>query len=148
PRWYLRRGQPQVAVDIVNRIIARCGNRVAPLALSELGDTTPLASEKLPPYWALFARGQLRWTMVGVCASLFAGATFFVISQLLPKAMVEQGMLTAAGALYLTSLVYTASIFGKGFTGFLMEILGRRWTIVYAQAGSLPGICLMLLAHR
>jgi MFS family permease len=29
-----------------------------------------------------------------------------------------------------------------------MEIIGRRWTIFYAQAGSLPGICLMLLAHR
>jgi len=27
PRWYLRKGQPQVAVDVVNRIIARSGNR-------------------------------------------------------------------------------------------------------------------------
>ena len=29
-----------------------------------------------------------------------------------------------------------------------MEIIGRRWTIFYALTGSLPGICLMLLAHR
>jgi len=29
-----------------------------------------------------------------------------------------------------------------------MEIIGRRWTIFYALAGSLPGLCLMLLAHR
>src|SRR5579862_3258822 len=41
PRWYLRKGQPQAAVDIVNRIIARCGNRVAPLSLAALGNATP-----------------------------------------------------------------------------------------------------------
>jgi len=29
-----------------------------------------------------------------------------------------------------------------------MEIIGRRWTIAYALAGSLPGLGLMLLAHR
>jgi hypothetical protein len=29
-----------------------------------------------------------------------------------------------------------------------MEVIGRRWTIAYALAGSLPGLCLMLLAHR
>jgi MFS family permease len=48
----------------------------------------------------------------------------------------------------LSSLVYFASIPGKGFTGFLMEIIGRRWTITYALAGSLPGLTLMLTAHR
>ena len=148
PRWHLRRGRPQVAVDIVNRIIARCGNRVPPLTLAALGDHQEAAREKLPPYWALFARGQLRWTTVGVLSGVCAGTAFFLISVLLPKALVDQGALEAAGALGLTSLVYVASIFGKGFTGFLMEIIGRRWTILYALAGSLPGICLMLLAHR
>ena len=44
--------------------------------------------------------------------------------------------------------MYFASIPGKAFTGFLMEIIGRRWTIVYALAGSLPGLFLMLMAHR
>jgi hypothetical protein len=29
-----------------------------------------------------------------------------------------------------------------------MEIIGRRWTILYALAGSLPGLVLMLMAHR
>ena len=29
-----------------------------------------------------------------------------------------------------------------------MEIIGRRWTIAYALAGSLPGLFLMLIAHR
>jgi MFS family permease len=28
PRWYLRKGQPQAAVDIVNRMISRSGHRV------------------------------------------------------------------------------------------------------------------------
>jgi hypothetical protein len=34
--------------------------------------------------------------------------------------------------------VYFASIPGKGFTEFLMEIIGRRWTSAYALAGSRP----------
>jgi MFS family permease len=29
-----------------------------------------------------------------------------------------------------------------------MEVIGRRWTITYALAGSLPGLGLMLLAHQ
>ena len=61
--------------------------------------------------------------------------------------MVDQGMGISLG-FGLTSLIYLASIPGKAFTGFLAEILGRRWTICYALAGSLPGLCLMLLAHR
>jgi MFS family permease len=65
----------------------------------------------------------------------------------LPKAIVDQGLGVGLG-FGLTSLVYFASIPGKGFTGFLMEILGRRWTIFYALAGSLPGIAMMALAHR
>src|SRR5215469_11213892 len=147
PRWHLRRGHPQVAVDIVNRIIARSGNRVAPLTVAELGDTTPMAEEKLPPYWALFARGQLRWTLVGIFSSAFAGSAFFLIANLLPKALIEQGAVVSTG-FAVTSLVYLASIFGKGFTGFLMEIIGRRWAIFYAMGGSLPGVAMMLLAHR
>jgi MFS family permease len=146
-RCHLRKGRPQVAVNIVNRIIARCGNRVPPLTVAELGDTTSIAREPLPPYWALFARGQIRWTAVGILSGVFAGTAFFLISTLLPKAMVDQGMGVSLG-FGLTSLIYLASIPGKAFTGFLAEILGRRWTICYALAGSLPGLCLMLLAHR
>jgi MFS transporter, AAHS family, 4-hydroxybenzoate transporter len=147
PRWHLRRGRPQVAVDIVNLIVAHAGNRVAPLTLAALGDTGGVAHEQLPPYWALFAKRQLRWTAVGVFSGVCAGTAFFLIAVLLPKALVDQGLAIKMG-LGLTSLVYVASIFGKGFTGFLMEIIGRRWTIFYALAASLPGICLMLLAHR
>ncbi|HJU16676.1 MAG TPA: MFS transporter [Stellaceae bacterium] len=147
PRWYLRKGQARTAVDIVNRIIARSGNRVSPLTLAALGDHRETAREKLPPYRALFARGQLRWTTVGILSGICAGTAFFLVSGLLPKALVDQGLGVSLG-FGITSLVYCASIPGKAFTGFLMEVVGRRWTIFYALAGSLPGICLMLLAHR
>ena len=143
----LRKGQPQVAVDTVNMIIRRSGNRVPPLTVEALGDHEEAAREKLPPYWALFARGQLRWTAVGILSSICAGTAFFLISVLLPKALNDQGF-AVSSSLGLTSIIYAASFFGKGFTGFLMEIIGRRWTIAYALLGSLPGLALMLLAHR
>jgi MFS family permease len=146
PRWYLRKGRVEKAVEVVNMIIRRAGSRVAPLAAADLGDHREIR-EQLPPYWALFAKGQLRWTAVGIFSGICAGTAFFLVSGLLPKALVDQGMGVSVG-FGLTSLVYFASIPGKGFTGFLMEIIGRRWTIFYALAGSLPGICLMLLAHR
>ena len=147
PRWHLRKGQPQTAVEIVNRIIRRSGSRVPPLMVEALGDHAEAAREKLPPYWALFARGQLRWTTVGILAGVCAGTAYFLISVLLPKALVDQGAAVSL-SFGLTSLVYFASIPGKAFTGFLMEVIGRRWTIAYALAGSLPGIFLMLMAHR
>jgi MFS family permease len=147
PRWHLRKGRPQVAVDIVNRIIRRGGNRVPLLTVEALGDHQEAAREKLPSYWALFAPGQLRWTTIGILAGVCAGTAFFLISVLLPKALVDQGF-AVSSSLGLTSIIYAASFFGKGFTGFLMEIIGRRWTIAYALLGSLPGLVLMLLAHR
>jgi MFS family permease len=73
PRWHLRKAQPQMAVDTVNQIIRRTGSRVPPLTVAALGDNVEMFNEQLPPYWALFRRGQLRWTAVGiltfVCAS-------------------------------------------------------------------------------
>ena len=112
-----------------------------------LGDGEQVKREQLPPYWALFARGQLRWTTVGILSGVCAGTAYFLISVLLPKALVDQGAAVSL-SFGLTSLVYFASIPGKAFTGFLMEIIGRRWTIFYALAGSLPGLFLMLMAHR
>ena len=146
PRWLLRRGQPQAAADIVNRIIRRAGSTVQPLTVAALGDNLPTARERLPPYWALFGRGQLRWTTVGILSGVCAGTAGFLIHVLLPKALVDQGT-AVTFSFGLSSLVYFASIPGKGFTGFLMEIIGRRWTIAYALAGSLPGLFLMLIAH-
>jgi putative MFS transporter len=147
PRWHLRKGQTQAAVDNVNRIIARSGNRVPPLTLSELGDHQGATREQLPPYWALFAKGQRRWTAVGILSGVCAGTAYFLISVLLPKALHDQGFPLSA-SLGLTSIVYAASFFGKAFTGFLMEVIGRRWTIAYALIGSLPGLGVMLAANR
>ena len=143
----MRRGHPQAAIDIVNGIIRRAGGRVPLLSLHELGDTTRATAVRLPPHWALFAKGQRRWTTVGILSGVCAGTAYFLISVLLPKALNDQGFAVQA-SLSLTSIVYAASFFGKGFTGFLMEIIGRRWTIAYALTGSLPGLALMLLAHR
>ena len=65
---------------------------------------------------------------------------------LLPKALTNQGYAVSV-SLGITSIIYATSFVGKGFTGWLMEIIGRRWTIFYVMAGSLPGFCLMLLSH-
>ena len=147
PRWYLRRGRTAAAVDTVNQIIRRGGGRVGELAAAALADNVEGVREQLPPYRALFARGQLRWTAIGISSYIFCGTAFFLISVLLPKALVDQGGAVSL-SFGISSLVFAASIPGKGFTGFLMEIIGRRWTIFYAMFGALPGLLLMMMAHR
>ena len=91
PRWYLRRGRTAAAVDTVNRIIRRAGGRVPELAAAALADNVEGVREQLPPYRALFGRGQLRWTAIGISSYVFCGTAFFLISVLLPKALVDQG---------------------------------------------------------
>jgi putative MFS transporter len=147
PRWHLRRGEARIAVDIVNQIIRRSGNRVPLLTVAEIGDVHAAARQKLPPYRALFAKGQLRWTAVGVIAGTCAASAAYMTAALLPKALTNQGYAVSV-SLEITSIIYATSFVGKGFTGWLMEIIGRRWTIFYVMAGSLPGFCLMLLSHR
>ena len=147
PRWHLRRGKARIAVDIVNQIIRRSGNRVSPLTVAALGDVHKAARQELPPYRALFAKGQLRWTAVGVITGICAASAAYMTAALLPKALTNQGYAVSV-SLGITSIIYATSFFGKGFTGWLMEIVGRRWTIFYVMAGALPGFCLMLLSHR
>jgi MFS family permease len=145
-RWYLRRGDPQAAVDTVNRMIARCGNRVPLLTVADLGPSLELAPEPLPPFRALFAQGQLRWTVVGIVIYAAATTAYYCSAILLPKALVDQG--AAVGLSFgLTGLLFLVTIPGKFFTGFIMEIIGRRWTITYCLAGAIPGLVLMGLAH-
>jgi putative MFS transporter len=146
PRWHLRRGNPEAAVAVANRIIGRSNGRVAPLTVLELGENRTPSREKLPPFTALFRQGQLRWTVVGILSLVCAQVSYFTISVLLPKALVDQGAAVTL-SFGLSSLVFMASIPGKGFTGFLMEVIGRRWTITYCLAGSLPGLLAMALAH-
>lgn len=147
PRWHLRRGRIEAAVDAANLIISRSGSRVPPLLIASFGGGTETFQERLPSYWALFSRGQLRWTVVGILSGLCAAIAAFLIHVLLPKALVDQGAAVSM-SFGLASIVYAASIPGKAFTGYLMEVIGRRWTIFYALAGSTPGLFLMLMAHR
>jgi MFS family permease len=146
PRWHLRRGEARIAADIVNQIIRRSGNRVPPLTVAELGEVREVGCEALPPYRALFAKAQLRWTLVGMITGTCAASAAFMTAALLPKALTNQGYAVSV-SLGITSIIYATSFFGKGFTGWLMEIIGRRWTIFYVMAGSVPGYCLMLLSH-
>jgi len=146
PRWQLRRGHTQAAIDTVNQFIRRCGNRVPLLTEADLGQNLHEAREHLPPFSALFASGQLRWTAVGIVTSICAGSAYYLIAILLPKALIDQGaaVTTSFG---ITTIVFLASIPGKAFNGYLMEIIGRRWTIAFALSGAFPGLILMAGAH-
>jgi MFS transporter, putative metabolite:H+ symporter len=146
PRWLLRRGRTQAALDAVNDFIRRCGNKVPLLTVAELGPNLHLAQEKLPPYWALFAPGQLRWTVVGILQATAAGSAYYLTAILLPKALIDQGAAVRM-SFGISTIVFLATIPGKAFTAYLMEIIGRRWTIAYALTGAFPGLILMASAH-
>ena len=146
-RWYLRRGKPEAAVETVNRMIERCGNRVSPLTIHDLGPDLDASREALPPFKALFHTGQLRWTVVGTLCWATASTAYFCSAVLLPKALVDQGAVVTL-SFGLSTLLFMVTIPGKFFTGFIMEIIGRRWTITYCLAGAVPGLALMAVAHR
>ena len=146
PRWNLRKGRPQAAVDLVNQIIRRAGGRVPPVTVTALGANPLTTREEPPPYWALFARGQLRWTVVGIVSGTCAGTAYFLIAVLLPKALIDQGSAVTL-SFGVSTIVFLATIPGKGFNAYLMEIIGRRWTIAFALTGAIPGLFLMAIAH-
>ncbi|HWB48010.1 MAG TPA: MFS transporter [Stellaceae bacterium] len=147
PRWLLRRGRVQDAVDTVNLLIRRCGNKVAPLMAAELGPHIDIAQEQLPPFSALFQRGQLRWTIVGILCGLCGASCYYCSAILLPKALVDQGAGVAL-SFGLSTLIFGASIPGKLFNGYIMEVIGRRWTITLAFLCAIPGLLMMMLAHN
>lgn len=146
PRWLLRRGRRQEAVDTVNLLIRRCGGRVPQMTLAELGIGQERRAEELPSFWKLFAPGQLRWTTVGILCGICGGTCYYLIAILLPKALVDQGAAVSL-SFGLSTLVFAASIPGKLFNGFIMEIIGRRWTITGAFVLAIPGLLLMVSAH-
>jgi MFS family permease len=147
PSWYLSRGDPEAAVDIVNRVIARCGNRVPQLTVAALGTDAQSSRGELPSLMALFGSGQLRWTIVGTVCTAAAATAYYCSAILLPKALVDQGAAVSL-SFGLTTLLFMVTIPGKLFVGFIMEIIGRRWTITYCLGGAIPGLVLMALAHR
>ena len=145
-RWYLRAGKPQMAVESVNRLIERCGNRVPKLTLAELGPNLAMAAEPLPPMAALFRPGQRQRTIVGIIIYAAATTAYYCCAILLPKALVDQGAAVSLG-FGLSAMLFLVTIPGKFFTGFIMEVIGRRWTITYCLAGAIPGLALMGMAH-
>ncbi len=147
PRWLLRRGRVQEAIDTVNKIIQRCGNRVAPMTVADLGPSLATTREQLPPFISIARPGQLRWTVVGIALSLCGGTAYYLVAILLPKALVNQG-LAVSTSFVLASVAFGATIPGKLFNGFIMEIWGRRWTITASFAFAIPGLVLMMIAHR
>jgi putative MFS transporter len=146
PRWQLRRGHPEAAVATVNEFIRRCGNRVPPLTMAALGPNREAAREELPPFMALFRPGQLRWTTVGIVTGLCAGTCYYLIAILLPKALIDQGAAVTM-SFGISTIVFMASIPGKAFNGYLMEVIGRRGTIAFALGSAIPGLLLMVTAH-
>jgi MFS transporter, putative metabolite:H+ symporter len=146
PRWLLRRGRQQDAVDAVNLIISRCGNHVPAMTLAELGAVREGPQERLPSFWKLFAPGQLRWTAVGILCGICGGTSYYLIAILLPKALVDQGSAVSL-SFGISTLVFAASIPGKLFNGYIMEVIGRRMTITGAFVLAIPGLLLMMTAH-
>jgi MFS transporter, putative metabolite:H+ symporter len=147
PRWYLSKGDLRAAVDTVNRMIARCGSRVPPLTVAALGTDLQTMRENLPSFMTLFGRGQLRWTIVGIVCYTAAVTAYYCSAILLPKALVDQGAAVTL-SFGLSTLLFMMTIPGKFFAGFIMEIIGRRWTITYCLGGAIPGLALMGLAHQ
>ena len=147
PRWHLSRGNPKAAVDAVNSMIARSGGRIPPLTIAALGTGVEKVREVLPPIKALLGPGQLRRTLIGTACFAVATTAFYCSAILLPKALIDQGAAVSL-SFGLSTLLFMVTIPGKFFTGFIMEIIGRRWTIAYCFAGAIPGLVLMALAHR
>ena len=147
PRWLLRRGRIQDSVNTVNLLIRRCGNKVPPLTRAELGNRIEVEREQLPPFSALFKAGQLRWTIIGILCGLCGASCYYTAAILLPKALVDQGAGVTV-SFGLSTLIFAASIPGKLFNGYIMEVIGRRWTITLSFLCAIPGLLLMMLAHN
>ena len=145
-RWQFRHGRTQEAVDTVNQFIRRCGDKVPYLTVAELGSNLEESRAQLPPFSALFAPGQLRWTTVGILTAMAAGTCYYLNAILLPKALIEQGAGVTTG-FAITTIVFLSTIPGKAFNALLMERWGRRWAIAYSLSGALPGCVLMATAH-
>ena len=84
---------------------------------------------------------------MGILCYAAATTAYYCSAILLPKALVDQG--AAVGLSFgLGTLLFMVTIPGKFFTGFIMEIIGRRWTITYCLGGAVPGLVLMAMAHN
>ena len=76
-RWYLRRGHTAVAVETVNRIIQKAGNRVPALTVATLGSSAQTVREELPPYRAVLVAASCAGWQSGSPAVSSAALPFF-----------------------------------------------------------------------
>ena len=67
---------------------------------------------------------------VAILCGICGGTGYYLIAILLPKALVDQGAAVAL-SFGLSSLVFAASI-RASFQRYIMEVIGRRWTITGA----------------
>lgn len=146
PRWQLSRGRPAAAAASVNWIIARAGGAIGPLDPASLTRGPATAKAPPPPYSALFRPGQLRFTIVGTLCGVSSTVAYYLFAFLLPRALEAQGAAVSL-SFGLSSLLFLATLPGKVLVGFLMEAIGRRWTILFALFGAIPGLLLMAIAH-
>lgn len=145
PRWHLTHGNARAAIAAANRIIARSGAAVAPIEASAAAGWTS-QTQDLPPYSAIFSRGQLRRTMVASLLWMSALVSYYLFSFMLPKALVDQGFAVQL-SFGLSSLLFFVTIPGKLLNGMMMEWIGRRWTIFLDLLASVVGLLLMVFAH-
>ena len=146
PRWQLSRGRPAAAAASVNWIIARAGGAIGPLDPASMTRGPATAKAPPPPYSALFRPGQLRFTIVGTLCGVSSTVAYYLFAFLLPRALEAQGAAVSL-SFGLSSLLFLATLPGKVLVGFLMEAIGRRWTILFALFGAIPGLLLMAIAH-
>lgn len=130
----------QAAVDNVNLMIRRCGDRIPRMTVADLGTTRDRASEQLPPFRKLFAPGQFRWTAVGTLIGLCGGTVYYLIAILLPKALVDQGAAVALSS-GLSSLVFSASIPANCSTATSWKSLADGGPSPVRFSSRYPGCC-------
>ena len=98
----------------------------------------------------LAATIQAHWKLFLAQGVLMMGLGFFVLEADGHRYIYHDGDQGAAVAVSfgLSSLVFAASIPGKLFNGYMMEIVGRRWTITGSFVLAIPGLIMMMTAHQ
>ena len=147
PRWLLRRGRAQDAVDNVNLIVRRSGGRVAPMTVGRPRNRTRKNARAVAAVLEIVRSWSVQVDRDRHSVWHLRRHRLLPDRDLLAESAGNQGSAVAL-SFGLSSLVFAASIPGKLFNGFIMEIIGRRWTITGAFLLSIPGLLLMVVAHR
>ncbi len=106
------------AVDIVNQIIRRSGNRVPPLTVEALGDATPKRPREAAALLGLVRPRPAALDDGRHSRRRVRRHRLFPDFSPAAKGAGRSGLRRQSRASGLTSVVYLASFFGKGFTGY------------------------------